>query len=345
MINVAIIGLGRMGITHFSIINSHPKVQIKAVADTSLLILSLFKKYVKNVNVYNDFNDLFSKELLDAVIICTPPSLHYPIAIEAAKRKIHIFVEKPCTIEKNKAQELSDIFEQKKLINQVGYVNRFNDIFKKVKEFIEVEALGEVIRFKSEMYSCTITKSESGNNWRDSRSSGGGATFDMAAHAIDLVNYLFGKPDKITGTSLTKIFSKNVEDAVNATFLYKSGISGILDVNWSEISCRKPSNKIEIFCSHGNIFSNQHGIKIYSARELPKFNLSLGWNSLSITDIFESVPFYVRGNEFTSQIYHFIDCIINNDIKNLCTIKDASKTLDVIEKIFYDFESNGNLKI
>jgi predicted dehydrogenase len=193
------------------------------------------------------------------------------------------------------------------------------------------------------MYSCTITKSESSNNWRDSRTSGGGATFDMAAHAIDLVNYILGKPDKITGASLTNIYSKNVEDAVNTTFLYNSGISGILDVNWSDLSYRKPSNKIEIFCSYGKIISNQHGIKIYSKRDLPDFNLSLGWNSLSITDIFEPVPFYVRGNEFTSQIYHFIDCIINDETKNICTIKDAYKTLDIVEKIFYDFELNGNL--
>ena len=247
----------------------------------------------------------------------------------------------PCTIEKNKAQELSEIFEQKKLINQVGYVNRFNNIFKKVKKLLDEKVLGEVIRFKSEMYSCTITKSESGNNWRDSRASGGGATFDMAAHAIDLVNYLIGKPDKITGASLTKIFSKNVEDAVNATLLYKSGISGILDVNWSETSYRKPTNKIEIFCTHGKILSNQHGIKIFSKRALPKYNIIVGWNSFSITDVYEPVPFYVRGNEFTSQLYHFIECIINNKINNLCTIKDAFKTLDVIEKIFYDFEFNS----
>ena len=58
-INIGIIGMGRMGITHYSIINSHPNVKIKAVADTSTIILKLLKKYIKGVNTYNDFNKLF----------------------------------------------------------------------------------------------------------------------------------------------------------------------------------------------------------------------------------------------------------------------------------------------
>ncbi len=59
-----------------------------------------------------------------------------------------------------------------------------------------------MIRFKSEMFSCTISKSDEGSGWRASRESGGGAVFEMASHAIDLVNFLIGKPDKVTGSSL-----------------------------------------------------------------------------------------------------------------------------------------------
>jgi scyllo-inositol 2-dehydrogenase (NADP+) len=341
IISVGIIGFGRMGITHFSIINSHPNVEIKAVADSSSTILGLLKKYVKEINTYKNYKELFETELIDAVLICTPPSFHYPIAIEAAQKNIHVFIEKPCTINKESALELSELFEEKHLVNQVGYVNRYNDVFQTVKRFIDNRVIGQLIRFKSEMYSCTITKSAEGKSWRDSHVSGGGATFDMAAHAIDLVNYLVGKPDKVIGSSLTKIFSRNVEDAVSATFLYANGITGTLNVNWSDSSFRKPTNKIELFGSDGKILADQHGIKVFKNSPSISFNMISGWNTIYITDVFKSVPFYVRGNEFTSQLYQFVDSILDREKSNICTIRNSAETLEVIEEIFSDYQSSG----
>ena len=161
-IKLAIIGIGRMGMTHYSIINSHPEVEIKAVVDTSSLVLSLFNKYLSGIHTYTDYRELFENENLDAAIICTPPTLHYQIALKAAERGIHVFSEKPFTTMKTQAEELTKIFEQKHLVNQVGYVNRFNDIFKAVKLYIDRGVIGSIISFKSEMYSRTITKSDEG---------------------------------------------------------------------------------------------------------------------------------------------------------------------------------------
>ena len=342
-INVAIIGFGRMGLTHYSIINSHPDVTITAIADTSSLILNMMKKYIHGLRTYTDYNELFEKESLDAVIVCTPPTLHYSVAIKAAEKGIHVFSEKPFTTRMKQADELATIFDKKNLVNQVGYVNRYNDVFQAVKEYIQDGVIGDVIRFKSEMYSRTITKSEEGNTWRDSRENGGGAVFEVASHAIDLVNYIIGKPDKVTGSSLTQIYSKNVEDAVNATLLYKDGISGTLNVNWSDESYRKPTNKIEVFGSKGKIQADQHGFKIFLKKELSHYKLYEGWNTRYITDVFKPVPFYVRGNEFTSQLYHFISCIHDVEKTNLCSFREATNTLEVIEAIFTDYEQNGKI--
>ncbi len=339
-IKVAIIGIGRMGITHFSIINSHPNVEVTAVVDTSSVMLSLIGKYVRTINTYTDYNELFRKEKLDAIVICTPPKLHFDICKTAADHGINVFCEKPFTTNFSQAKELALLFEQRKLVNQVGYVNRFNDMFKETKRLVDAGVIGKVMRFRSEMYSCTITKAEEGNTWRDSRENGGGAVFEVASHAIDLVNFLVGKPDKVVGTSLTKIFSKNVEDAVCSTFLYKNGVTGTLNVNWSDLSYRKPTNKIEIFGLNGKILADQHGLKIYCKSRLPDFNFIAGWNTIYITDVFKPVPFYVRGNEFTNQLYHFISNIKEKNLINECSFHAAKDTLEVIESIFHDFENN-----
>jgi len=341
MKRIAIIGFGRMGITHHSILNCHPKIKIVAVVDKSKLIINLLKKYIGGIKIYDDYDKLFINEKLDAVIICTPPILHYPIAMMAAKNKAHVFLEKPCTLNKSQANELAIEFEGKNLVNQVGYVNRFNDIFTEVQRLITNDVIGELIRFKSEMFSSTIIEPSDSEGWRGTREKGGGALYEMAAHSIDLVNYLVGKPDKIVGSSFNSIYSKNVEDVVSSTFIYKNGCSGTLYVNWSDSSYRKPTNKIELFGTKGKILADQHSYKIYCNEDEPKHNFRKGWNTRYITDVFKSVPFYVRGNEFTRQLYHFIKCIEQPGKKNLCSFIDGADTQQVIHEIFNDFEING----
>jgi predicted dehydrogenase len=341
-IKIGIIGMGRMGITHYSIINSHPDVNVTAVADPSGLVLTLIGKYLP-VNTLKDYNELFNESTLDAILVCTPPNLHYPIIRKAAEKGIHVFVEKPFTTKLHEASELARMYSGNRLVNQVGYVNRFNDIFGKVKEFIDNGAIGKVIRFKSEMFSCTITRSDESSGWRASRESGGGAVFEMASHAIDLVNFLVGKPNKVTGSSLNNIYSKNVEDAVSSTFLYKNGITGTIYINWSDTSYRKPTNKIEIFGVDGKILADQHSLKIFLNKPNEKFKLRQGWNTLYITDVFKPVPFYVRGNEFTSQLWHFVDCIQGKEKTNRCPFSDGVDTLEVIENIYTDYEINGKV--
>lgn len=341
-IKIGVIGMGRMGITHYSIINSHPDVVIESVADPSGLIMTMINKYLP-IKTFKDYNELINESTPIAILVCTPPDLHFPIIKKAAEKGIHVFVEKPFTTKLKEASELAHIYSGNRLVNQVGYVNRFNDIFGKVKEFIDNGVIGKIIRFKSEMFSCTISKSGESSGWRASRDSGGGAVFEMASHAIDLVNFLIGKPDKVTGSSLNKIYSKNVEDAVSSTFLYKNGITGTIYINWSDASYRKPTNKIEIFGDDGKIFADQHSLKIFLNKPNEKYKLRQGWNTLYITDVFKPVPFYVRGNEFTSQLWHFVDCIQGKVRTNNCTFADGVNTLEVIEKIFNDYEQNGKI--
>src|ERR1035437_7516755 len=146
-ISIGIIGMGRMGITHYSIINSHPDVEVVAVADPSALILTMMSKYL-SVKSFKDYCDLLIESRPDAILVCTPPTLHYPIVKKAAELGIHVFVEKPFTTKYKESLELAVLYNQKKLVNQVGYVNRFNDVFVKMKELLEAGIIGKIIRFK-----------------------------------------------------------------------------------------------------------------------------------------------------------------------------------------------------
>lgn len=337
---IGVIGAGRMGITHLSIIKSDPRIEVSSIADNSGMVLDTLGRYL-GCRSFKDYRELLREDRPQALLVCTPPNLHFEIVQKAGEAGMHVFAEKPFTTSSKLAHQLADQFEQARLFNQVGYVNRFNDVFVRVRSLLQQGVIGPVVRYRSEMFSRTVVrKAEGGGGWRGSHATGGGATFEMASHAIDLVNFFIGKPHRVVGAALDHLFSEQVEDIVSATFLHGGGCTGTLLVNWSDDSVRKPTNKIELFGEKGKILCDQHSIRVYLKRPDPQHGLHDGWNNIYITEVFRPVPFYVRGNEYTRQLYHFVDGIHAPPEAAHCSFRAAAQTLEVIEAILADGPKN-----
>ena len=220
-------------------------------------------------------------------------------------------------------------------MNQVGYVNRFNEVFVEVKRLLDEEVIGEVKNFSSEMYGPTVLKDSKGN-WRGKQKMGGGCMYEFASHCIDLVVYLIGQPEKVAGSIMQSIYSSGVDDLVISNFIYKNGCSGTIMVNWSDETYRKPTNIVKIFGTKGKIIADKHAYKIYLKEPNPDNGFHEGWNTRYITDFAKSVRFYVRGNEFTSQLDYFIDCIKESRFDNISSFEEAHKTDVIMENIRQD---------
>lgn len=339
-VRVGIIGAGRMGITHLSILNSDERVEVSSVADPSKIVLTGLKRHM-SLKTFKDYRELIEADRPDALVVCTPPHLHYPVVKEALRHGMHVFAEKPFTLNSAHAFELANGYENAGLVHQVGYVNRFNDVFFKAAQLLGDGVIGRVIRYRSEMFSRTVTRKGDGGGWRASRESGGGVTFEMAAHAIDLVNFMKGKPDRVLGAATNRVHSEKVEDIVSATFLHTDGVTGTLFVNWSDESVRKPTNRLEFIGEGGKLLADQHSVRLHLNRPDPERGFIQGWNTLHITDVFRPVPFYVRGNEFTRQLYHFVDNILGERTNGHSSFRHAAETLEVIESIFANAEENA----
>jgi predicted dehydrogenase len=333
-LRAGIIGAGRMGITHLALLGSQPNLKVAAVADDSQLMSRALGRYRPDIRLFNDYTRMLKEAELDLVVIATPPQLHAPMIDASLDAKVSVFVEKPFTLSAEEARRLTARSLKVRATYQVGYVNRFNDIFMKVKRLLDEQTLGRLISFRSDMFGRTVTRPASGSGWRGNRKAGGGCLYEFGSHAIDLMVYFFGKPARVTGSCLTPVYSADVEDMVRTNVLYDNGLVGSLTTNWSDDSFRKPTNKIEILGEHGKILADQHELKVYLNRPDPPY--VKGWNTVYITDCFTPVPFYVRGNEFTRQIDHFVERAMNPSKPNLCGFSDASLTQDVIDMVFAD---------
>jgi predicted dehydrogenase len=334
MLRAGIIGFGRMGITHFSIFNTHPSVKITAVCEPSAAMRMMLNKYL-DINVFSDYQEMIAEAMLDFVVISTPTDSHSEIIKYATDNDLHVFSEKPFALTVAEGKKILSHLQNKNLVNQVGYVNRFNEVFMEVKRLLDEGAIGEVKNFHSEMYGATVLK-DSKSSWRGKRKIGGGCMYEFASHCIDLVIYLLGKPDKVMGSVMQRIYSSDAEDLVSSSFVYANGCSGIIMVNWSDETFRKPTNIVTIFGTKGKIVADKHTYKIYLKEPNHNRRFHKGWNTRYITDFAKSVRFYVRGNEFTRQLDYFVDCIEKGHMNNISSFAEAYKTDAVMEEIVND---------
>ena len=334
MLKGTVVGFGRMGITHYSILNPHPYVNFVAVCDSSSFIRNNVSKYF-GIEAYSDYNKMFREIKPDFTIVAVPTLRHMDVIKSAISNNTNVFVEKPFTLNPNQGQELLNLLDGKGLVHQVGYVVRFSDVFRKVKEIITQKMLGELYSFKMEMNGPTVLHGAK-KSWRSSKSEGGGCLYDFASHSIDLINYLIGAPDNIVGTVLQKIFSNNVEDAVSSTFIYNNGLRGNLIVNWSDFSYRKTGYNFEVLGKKGKIIADLRTLKVFFRQKPDTKEYTIGWNIQYFPSLAEPVRYFVRGFEFTRQLDYFIDCILQHRSSEVCSFNDGFTTDSIIEQMRLD---------
>lgn len=340
MLKGGVIGFGRMGLTHYSILNTHPDVQFVAVCDSSKFILKNLKRYT-SLKLFNDYRKMLNETEMDFIIVATATVSHTEIVKAAIERSLHVFVEKPFSLTAEEGRDLIAMLDGKRLVNQVGYFLRFNEVFRAVKKLISEGLIGEVVHYKSEMYGRTVLWA-SKSSWRSKKEMGGGCMLDFASHCIDLADYLFGTVEKVSGSVLNRVYSATVEDVVCAMLEHQNGTSGNIMVNWSDESYRRPFNLIEIFGTKGKIIADRQGYRLYLREAANSSHLGKGWNIRYLPELEKSVRFSVRGSEFTNQLDHFIECIKEKKAKTGCTFADALRTDFVIDKIKKDFAARNN---
>ena len=339
MIKGAIIGLGKMGLSHAAILGGHNDVDFVAVCDTSSLVLDAFKK-LSVVRTYSDYKEMIEKESLDFILVATPTRFHYPMVKYALDKDLHVFCEKPFSLNSNEGEELNALAVQKGLVNQVGYHNHFIGTFRELKRLLKAGVLGDLVHFMGEAYGPVVTK-EKGGTWRSKPEEGGGCLYDYASHVLNLIQEIVGRPVKASGSQLKSIYSKGVEDAVYSTLTLNNGVSGLLSVNWSDETYRKMSTSLTIIGKNGKIICDSTEIKIFLKEPVKKEGLEKGWTIKYITDFAIPVNFYLRGEEYSAQIDNFVDCVIKRNQSDYNSFEQALYTDKVVEMIIEDAKKNN----
>lgn len=313
-----------MGISHLSILGAHPEVNVVGVCDTSKMVNDFLSKY-SGFNCFTDYKKMISEVNPDAVFVAVPTKFHYSIIKDLLDKSIHVFAEKPFCLKVEQGEELVKLASAKKLVNQIGYHNKFVGTFKEVKKIVASGSLGNIYHFVGEAYGPVVTNKKQ-DTWRSDPSEGGGCLLDYASHVIDLINDILSPVVSTKGSLLKSVYSSNVEDAVYSLLELSSGVNGLLSVNWSDDTYRKMSTSITITGTRGKIISDANELKIFFKDENFPAGYSKGWNVKYVTDLTEEVDFYLRGEEYSAQIDYFVKAALGKVPNTINTFQSAWHT-------------------
>lgn len=324
MLKIALIGAGKMGISHLSILGAHPEVNVVGVCDTSKMVNDFLSKY-SGFNCFTDYKKMISEVNPDAVFVAVPTKFHYSIIKDLLDKNIHVFAEKPFCLKVEQGEELVKLASAKKLVNQIGYHNKFVGTFKEVKKIVASGSLGNIYHFVGEAYGPVVTNKKQ-DTWRSDPSEGGGCLLDYASHVIDLINDILSPVVSTKGSLLKSVYSSNVEDAVYSLLELSSGVNGLLSVNWSDDTYRKMSTSITVTGTRGKIISDANELKIFFKDANFPAGYSKGWNVKYVTDLTEEVDFYLRGEEYSAQIDYFVKAALGKVPNTINTFQSAWHT-------------------
>lgn len=246
-INIALLGMGRIGKIHFMNIGQYfPGATITAVAEPAG---DEFRQQYNKVFFSRDPYEVIGRTDVDAVLICTPTSSHAELIEEAIRQGKHIFCEKPMDLSLERTEELTKMAAANKVKLMVGFNRRFDPDFMEAYRSVREGKIGNVQIVK-------ITSRDPGLPSMDYVRNSGGLFLDMAIHDYDMARYIMNK-------EVVEVFAKGLVvidqavaeagdvDTAMTTLFFEDGSYAIIDN--SRKAVYGYDQRLEIFGSGGMI--------------------------------------------------------------------------------------------
>jgi predicted dehydrogenase len=247
MINAAIVGMGWWGRTLVESVQGSDFIRF--VAGATRTVSPEVKSFADThkLRLADSYDALLKDSSVQAVVLCTPHSMHTQQVVAAAQVGKHVFCEKPFALTKDDAEQAVDATRKAGVALGLGYNRRFHPEMTKLRERIQSGALGVVLHVEATMTfaNALLLKPTA---WRASREETpcGGLT-PMGVHAIDGMIDLCGPVDQVYCQSFRRAVEIDSDDTTSILFRMKEGMSGYLGT----MTATGPGFSFQVFGSKG----------------------------------------------------------------------------------------------
>lgn len=236
MKQLTVIGLGNMGMKYLRELATRPFSgwQVSGQTNSPEKVAWLQAEF-PHMTSYQSFDEVMADSKVTAVLIATPNRFHFSMAKAALTAGKHVLLEKPAALSIAEIQELTDLAKKQHLTCDVMFQTRFSPAFQWLKQHLP--ELGNLQRFHWEVPQYYRPQSYfTEGNWTGTwEKDGGGILLNQAIHQLDLVNFLFGLPEKLVSqVSFGRYRDIEVEDEAVLLLKYREGLLGTFVASLNE---------------------------------------------------------------------------------------------------------------
>lgn len=226
MKRVALIGCGDVSTVHFDALADIADVELVAVCDRDAdVLLAAVERF--GVQGFRNHRDMLRDVQPDVVHICTPHNEHAKQAINALNAGVHVLLEKPLADDIEHGDELVEAAQRSAAKIGVCFQNRYNPTSVALKQVLDSGRFGKILGARAQVMWTRTADYYTTKPWRGTwDGSGGGLMMNQAIHTVDLVQWLIGEVDAITGVTSALMFGDviEVEDTTVAVFEHVNGV-------------------------------------------------------------------------------------------------------------------------
>jgi predicted dehydrogenase len=219
-VRVGVIGYGYWGPNLVRNFGETPGAQVWSVSDKQPELLSQAHARYPAINTTTDSHALIADPAIDAVVIMTPVSTHYDLALEALQAGKHVLVAKPIATSSEQATRLIGEAEARGLVLMVDHTFIYTGAVRRIKELVDSGSLGRLYYYDSVRVNLGLFQKDVNVLW------------DLAVHDLSIMDYVLGgQPCAVAATGAAHVQGKPVNMAYLTCF-FDNDLLAHHHVNW-----------------------------------------------------------------------------------------------------------------
>ncbi len=302
MIRVGVIGYGYWGPNLVRNFMAAPGSAVTRVCDLRKERLTSLVKIYPGLKTCSDATELIQDPKVDAVVIATPVSSHFDLALAALKAGKHVLVEKPLAATSDEARKLVDEAAARNLVLLVDHTFVYTDAVRKIRGLIVSGELGEIYYYDAVRVNLGLFQHDVNVIW------------DLAIHDLSIMDFVLpAKPVAISATGISHVPGQP-ENVAYITLFFPSAQIAHVHVNWlTPVKVRH------------TLIGGSEKMILYDDLE-PSDKLKVYDKGISVApgpeDVYRMLVSYRSGDMWAPRLdntealqteaLHFIDCIENN---------------------------------
>lgn len=326
MINVAVVGLGFMGITHLKAYRKIPNARIAGLCDAVRLpvdgVLAAPGGNIGNddalsfdmtrVKATHDLDELLADPSIDLIDICVPTLAHPKLAIAALQAGKHVICEKPLARTAAAAREIAAAAATAKGFFMPAMCIRFWPEYAWLKQAIDQQAYGRVLAARFRRVSEPPAWGR--EHFFDGAKSGG-AILDLHIHDADFVQFCFGRPQAVFAQGFS--YYSGAIDHVVAQYQVAGGAAVSAEGSW--------------------VMGEGHGFEmaftVIFENAMLDFNSSRGSEGLRLFENGQAPRTIIpeTGDGYLAELAYMLDCIANQQAPTTVTASDGASAVEICE--------------